>query len=356
MNRNFFLCSSLLLCSFSLNLSLLVESVYGIENTNQNLMDQISEKNNYKNKDSKKNLKHDPFLTNAENESELNDNYIGTKIEDKNSSNSMDRPDFSISDNKNDETKEYYNKKNKSLKSEIKSPGGHLPDSIVKDDNYFKYQIEEKIRKSTEGNQFVLFIGKDNYSYKNRENNFNKIFRDSKQSKIPLFLGINYKNPWWRTLLGDFGWSFGGMLGLNQGKAQFKDGQQSNFTISLWRSPLDLGILYNLPLFNSLLNLNFQFGPSLLFLFQNRSDVSYTQKKVKKNVYEIGRGYFWEASFSINLSIFSKSDTRKFFNQYDVGQYYLTVLTRGEKYKKFYDDKLEVFGVTSGLGITYEFL
>jgi hypothetical protein len=156
----------------------------------------------------------------------------------------------------------------------------------------------------------------------------------------------------YKSFLTNIHWSIGGGFAVNYAKGLFIDGTRSDAQFRLYEVPLDLGVGFEVPV-SKWFKLSTTFGPSMLSIIQNRSDL--TDHETGKNKAQFGFGGFLEAELKLNVFGFWKKDSFEMFTSSGITNFYLNLEGRYHSYQKFLDP-IKVSGASWGLGVTFEFL
>ena len=138
----------------------------------------------------------------------------------------------------------------------------------------------------------------------------------------------------------------------NSGYGIFPDGTRSNTKFTLWTVPVDLALGFDIPV-SRFLKFSASAGPSVVALFQSRSDRDYHEKGNSTN--QVGRGYFASAQALFGLSSIFPRYGVQMYTDYSVGQTQLSIEARMVKYQNFQDD-ITIDGTSIGAGMIFEFL
>lgn len=152
------------------------------------------------------------------------------------------------------------------------------------------------------------------------------------------------------------GWGMGFGVGLAQGRGSFTSGgvaaEQSETTFSLWTLPVDLGLVFEIPLGNWL-KIGLSGGPSAMGLYQHRDDKDNDEDG--KRIRQISWGYHGRANLKISLSHFMPGQAVKNMKAYEMTKMYLTLESRLQEFSNF-KDNVSISGASFGLGFSFEYL
>lgn len=201
-------------------------------------------------------------------------------------------------------------------------------------------------------NSFSFGFIKDDYDYQDRSNVFKRTYEESTGSMKAGMVMIGLDRFLVKKAV-EVSWGFAGGLGFNSGKAQFIDGTTSEAEFKLYTIPLDLSLGLHLPL-GEFAKITAKGGPSLMGLYQNRSDFEDGAKYKKRR--QVGYGYFAEAKFQLSLSNIFRGAAYKFYTDYQVSQTYLDFKVRLHDYGNFQDEDIAITGQSFGIGFSFEYL
>ncbi len=241
-----------------------------------------------------------------------------------------------------------------SKRKQLEDVGYTTPGSFEKNDNYIeidKKEMAANFRNQSSGSFNVSFI-KNDYSYQSENNVINRTisegYKHIKGGALCLrsdqyFLRRDYLNSFW---------SVGAGVGYNSGRAVFVTGERSDTTFRLWEIPIDAGIGIEIPIYRWF-KLSGTAGPSVMSLYQNRSDFQSGEKG--KNKIQVGYGPFANAQFRFNLSGFNDETAYTLFTESKITNLSMNLEVRYHNYSHFQDD-IKISGTSFGLGFTFEYL
>ncbi|MBF0299994.1 MAG: hypothetical protein HQK51_14810, partial [Oligoflexia bacterium] len=234
--------------------------------------------------------------------------------------------------------------------NDLISEQGHLMDSggtnlSTENLQTFYRKIEDKSKYN-----FSFIVFKDRYNYSSNNDVFNKIFRDDKNSELPVILQLSqlWTLQHWDGLASfDYGFNIG--IGYNSGKGIFVNEERSDIIFYLWDLPFDIVLGYELYLFR-FVKVGVFAGPSAMMLTQKRSDS-------RRKPWLISFGYFDSANVRFNLTPLFINSFSKFYKQYSITSFYLNFIYRQQEYKNFrYQDEIQIKGSSFGAGFSFDYL
>ncbi len=199
---------------------------------------------------------------------------------------------------------------------------------------------------------FYISYIMDNYEITDKRGVFKKTFINGSNSKRGggLHLGFDkYFYRGWTNLT--YGMFFG--LGYYNGKGIFSSGEISKKAkFIMWTIPIDFTLSFEIPV-QKYANLQIGGGPSLMGLYQTRSDRNY--REAKKHRRQLGRGYMGMGRFKISLANIFKKNIFNMFKEYNVTNCYFNLEARHQSYSNFQDD-ISISGTSFGAGFSFDYL
>jgi len=245
---------------------------------------------------------------------------------------------------------ENFNAKGKSrfMNSNIKPIGAeeHL-ESVVTINN--KGMLKDLHNQGSKAYSFSYV--KDDYIYTKSNSNADNIFNGKTGTHYGTF-HFGYQSFFSGETF-KFLWGMNVGMGYATGKGDFIDGIQSEVDFKYYRVPVDLSLGFYLSL-GRFLGVKVLGGPSVLGIFQNRSDGGGSSGK--RDSRQIGFGYFGEGRLSLKLSQMSGDLGFRMFSDYGVSDFNLDLLIRHENYSKYAQDNLSSSGSSIGAGFTFDYL
>lgn len=239
-------------------------------------------------------------------------------------------------------------------KKQLEDIGYTTPGSFEKNDNYIeidKKEMAANFRNQSSGSFNVSFI-KNDYLYESENNIINRTisegYKHMKGGSLCLrsdqyFLKKDYLNSFWSLGLG---------VGYNSGRAVFVTGERSDTTFRLWEIPVDVGVGIEIPIYRWF-KISGVAGPSVMSLYQNRSDFQNGEKG--KNKIQVGYGPFANAQFRFNLTGFNDETAYNLFTESKITNLSMNLEVRYHNYNHF-QDAIKISGTSFGLGFTFEYL
>lgn len=214
-----------------------------------------------------------------------------------------------------------------------------------------KSDLTRNLHKHVKDNYSIEYY-KDNFEYKNSENNFEKVFRSETASAYGIL-----RVSWDRFIYKGFIFLSGGIgagVGFNSGKGIFtSDGEVIESNIMLWTIPVDLSLKLELPV-SDWFRLYVGGGPSVMGLIQHRQDKNDGARD--KEIRQYSYGYFANAGVKINLGKIFSGSTFNFYKTYGIGQFHLNLMARTQNYSNFQDEDVEISGQSFGAGFSFDFI
>lgn len=198
---------------------------------------------------------------------------------------------------------------------------------------------------------FSFYYIKDDYTVTDSRGIYKQTYIDD-QSAVR---GGSLMFSWERSLINSWvnvlwGANFG--VGLSQGNGSFVDGERSDTEFSLWTLPVEVGIVFELPV-STWFTLSAEAGPSAMGLYQVRSD--FETGAAGKRRRQIGTGYYAEAKFKLSLSNIFSHTAFNYFSEYGVSNTSLDIIARLQDYGNFQDD-ITITGQSLGIGFSFDYL
>ena len=192
----------------------------------------------------------------------------------------------------------------------------------------------------------------DRYNITDPGNIFQKTFRGRpNRVKMGTFhLGFDYY-----LYRGKISFAYGGNLGVGMysGYGAFIGGDKSKkMRFNLWTLPLDFLFSMEYSLWR-LANLQFGGGPSLMGLYQSRSDREDGEEGKRRR--QVGPGYIGFGRLKISLANVLSTSAFEIFKEYNITNYYLNLEVRYQNYQNF-KDEIEIAGTSFGIGFSFDFL
>ncbi|MEE2742340.1 MAG: hypothetical protein VYD54_00435, partial [Bdellovibrionota bacterium] len=182
---------------------------------------------------------------------------------------------------------------------------------------------------------------------------FKKIFGNYNDAVSVGFLILSFKKFFKKGKV-NYSYRVNGGVGLNQAPALFgASGDRAKQIMTLWTVPVDVTIDMEMMVGKSL-KLEFQGGPSLVGLFQNRNDKM--EGEDKKRVGQFGFGGVIGSALKIDLMQYKRLASLDLLSSLSVSDYYLNIEARYHAYFLGFLDDVKVNGLSLGLGISYDFL
>lgn len=228
------------------------------------------------------------------------------------------------------------------------------PGKYERDQNYLEYKTSDILasvyKKSNWSYTATLFS--DNYIYEDEASSFKPTYRDS-GSETPGMLTLVghyffYKSEWLELAAGA-----GAGIGYNSGVGRFIVGRvKSEARFFLWTAPVDASFMVQFTPFRYL-KLAFSGGPSVLGIWQHRSDLG--EKDPKKDIRQMGFGYHYTADLKISTYELMGKTSLGLLNSLDVTRTHLVIMARGHYYDRFRDRDVRIHGISFGVGINAEY-
>ena len=218
---------------------------------------------------------------------------------------------------------------------------------IVKSSDAFFKKIYNKGSR-----QLSISYISDNYEISDRDAIFRRVFSRSAGGRRAgsLFLNLNY---FFSKGLINFFYGGGFGFGFNSGKGNFSTGESTDrINIKLWTLPLWAAIGAEIQIFRYL-NISGSIGPTLVGLYQSRSDRE--QDEEGKHRRQIGYGLTGNLKLRVSLGNLFKDSMNQFFKDYKITNYYLNIENRYQSYGNF-QDEISIIGFSFGLGLSFDFL
>ena len=192
----------------------------------------------------------------------------------------------------------------------------------------------------------------DRYNITDSRNIFQRTFRERpNRVKMGTFhLGFDYY-----LYRGKFSFLYGGSLGIGMysGHGAFIGGDKAEkMRFNLWTLPLDFLFSMEYAVWD-LANLQIGGGPSIMGLYQSRSDRE--DGEVGKRRRQVGYGYAGFGRLKISLANIFNSSAFEMFKEYNITNYYLNLEARHQNYQKF-QDEVKIAGTSFGIGFSFDFL
>lgn len=239
-------------------------------------------------------------------------------------------------------------------KTQLEDFGYTTPGSFDKNDSYIeldKKKMAASFTKQTTAAFNISFI-KNDFSYQSQDDVINRTISQGYKHLKSGDLCIRSDQYFLRRdYLSSF-WSLGAGIGYNSGRALFVTGERSDTTFRLWEIPVDAGVGVEIPIYRWF-KISGTAGPSVMALYQNRSDFQSGEKG--KNKIQLGYGPFANAQFRVNLSSFSSETAYKLFSESKITNLSMNLEVRYHSYSHFQDD-IKISGTSLGLGFTFEYL
>ncbi|MGB0453729.1 MAG: hypothetical protein ACPGJV_08430 [Bacteriovoracaceae bacterium] len=191
----------------------------------------------------------------------------------------------------------------------------------------------------------------DNYDYQDRNDIFNRTFREGSNSLNLGTFFFNLKNRMNKTLY--YGFNLG--IGYNRGYGYFAPpiAEESTTEFKLWTIPMEFEVGLTLrPSKYVGISLGGAYGGMLLL--QSRDDRKDTD--ASKDRRQVGHGYSANGALSFTLSSFFPSLGRDIYSLYKATRMSLDFYMRHQSYSTFSDTDIQISGSTYGMGITFEYL
>lgn len=241
---------------------------------------------------------------------------------------------------------------------QIESNGYKLPMSLKTGSSYQRLNNNELLSRFHEkgSRNFSFFYLNDNYDISDKAGIYQRTFdNNAPKSMRGGSLNISLDDFWTHDSV-FVGWEVNVGIGLSKGNGSFTSGgviaERSNTTFSLWSVPVDLGLVFEVPL-GRWLKVGVSGGPSVMGLFQNRNDKENNEKG--KRVRQASFGYYGTANFKVSMSHLVPLQSVRNFKAYEMTKMYLTFQLRFQEFSNFNDD-LTITGTSFGLGMTFEYL
>ena len=224
----------------------------------------------------------------------------------------------------------------------------HLENYLEHDNREIVSSLHDLAKSS-----FSLTWFKDNFDYTgSRASVFENIYENSDGASRLGRLVFSYRRYLFHGLLP---LSFGGNMGLGYSKGQgyfVGNGQTSEETrFVLWTIPVDMAFSLDLS-FWQWIKMSVSAGPSIMALWQSRSD--FTWDDDKKHRRQIRTGGFVSGKVQLNLSKIFPSVGIRMLSNNRVSGFFLNLEMRREDYSA--KDSFAVSGVSYGIGFGFDFL
>ena len=248
-----------------------------------------------------------------------------------------------------------------SEKEKLNIRGASLPGMFSDSENYQEYtnrEIMEDISNQSRNRLTFSFI-RDTFDYKNEDENFDKIYRNSDGTNIHGVFILKNDFYYVKGFVNLF-YGLGLGLGYNKGRGVFTDeegGKGDDYTdkvdFTFYTVPVDARFGLEIPL-GSYLGLSFSGGPGVLGVVEHRTDRGHESDD--RNKFQMGGGYFGSASLNIVVSSISRRTGVKILSRNGVSRFSANLEARYHSYFGFKDDNLAISGASFGIGFSYNFL
>lgn len=243
-------------------------------------------------------------------------------------------------------------------REKLKNFGSTVPHSMEGGESYERlsnrdllYQFQGEGSKS-----FGFYYIQDTYDVSDANGIYQRTYGDNvSQAMRGGSVHLSYERYWVHNKV-FLGWGMNFGVGLSQGKGSFTSSgvatEQSTTKFSLWTLPLDLGLVFEVPLGNWL-KIGISGGPSAMGLYQHRDDKD--NREGGKHLRQVSYGYYGRANLKISMSHFMPSQAVRNLKAYTMTKMYLTLEARMQEFNNFQDD-LSITGQSFGLGFAFEYL
>ena len=243
------------------------------------------------------------------------------------------------------------------LREELKNFGVTVPHSREGGESYQRLTNKDLLyRFQSEGTKsFSVFFIQDTYDVSDSAGVYQRTFgNDVSQAMRGGTLHVSMERFWVHSSV-FIGWGANFGVGLAQGKGSFTSGgvsaEQSSTKFSLWTLPLDLGLVFEVPIGNWF-KIGISGGPSAMGLYQHRDDKE--NGEGGKHLRQVSMGYYGRANLKISLSHMMPKQAINNMKAYNMTKMYLTLEARMQEFADFQDD-LSISGNSFGLGFAFEY-
>ncbi len=223
---------------------------------------------------------------------------------------------------------------------------------LGKSDNYIEYDYKKDRRAIYNTGDYSLnfYYTRDNYDVS--DINFTNIFINGDGSSRVGTIHLGVDKYIFRSYVNmSLGINTG--IGFNRGRTVFVNSREiSDVYINLWTIPVDFSAKLELPL-HDFFKLSISGGPSIMILYQGRSDLDDSNKK--KNIIQSSYGTFALGELKTNISRVFKSTGKDVMYDYNVTNFYLNLGVRYQQFENFNDD-LSIKGHSYIIGFSFEYI
>jgi hypothetical protein len=220
--------------------------------------------------------------------------------------------------------------------------------------NYQEYNFS-KMSKGFENSaksNWELNYFYDTFTYDDPKNIYKQTYQDGSKSSEYGLITFSRASFFSKGGVNTF-WAGGVGVGVARGKGVFANEKvESEMFFTLYKVPFDLKFGLEFQMGRGM-KLSLAAGPSLMWLFQNRSDKQSDASNKRIRQYSIGHAE--EAKLKFALSYFFPSIGKTVFSQYKASKFNLVLSVRHQGYSSFADD-ISISGVSGGIGFGLETL
>ena len=240
--------------------------------------------------------------------------------------------------------------------------GNSLLGDFFAEESYYSYTNRDILDEvwGAEKGRLTFTFTRDDFSYINQSDNFEKIYRKHRDDSIRGMVSAAYDFYYFTSFLSGYyglglGFGYNNGRGIFINKGQHLDNDLSSIdraNFNLFTIPMDARLGFELGV-THYFSLDFSLGPSFLSIIENRNDRSY--ESGERNKIQFSPGYFMQGTFRVFLSSLMKGLGVKLYGSDGVNKFSLNFSARMQSYDRFKEDGLSISGQSFGVGFTYDF-